>query len=87
VPFEEVLEGFQDVFALAFRHEDGTFILEVNKGRDVLVAPLSGRFIDADGGDVRKVLFLDGLVDVMMGDPPLSVYPTRRKSGPLRPRA
>ncbi|MDD4029304.1 MAG: hypothetical protein PHX86_06325 [Caldisericia bacterium] len=75
VPFEKILKGFKNVFDLAFRHEDGAFALEVNEGRDIVLAKLSGRLIEPHGGDLRKVLLLDGLVDVMMGDPPDSRVP------------
>ena len=70
VPFEEAFEGLKDVLAFAFRHEDGAFTLEIDKGRDVVVAPFSGRFIDADGGDMRKILLLGSLVDVRVSDAP-----------------
>lgn len=85
VPFEEAFEGLKDVLAFAFRHKDGAFTLEVDKDRAV-VAPLSGPFIDADGGDMRKILLLDCLVDIRVSDAsdppvPLVENPGRRGHG------
>ncbi len=34
----------------------------------VVVVPFSGRLIKTEGDDLRKVMFLDGFVDEMVGD-------------------